>query len=434
MFKQKRLQIGIILWGIILFFVTNSTFGQENYHGNLKDIETGKNISSATIVFDDGKGVISDQQGNFKIEDAVFPMKLEISHLGYHPKSIIIKSIYESGIVIPLEPLSININQVEIVGERIQRLFPKTYFYLIDYAFVDDKILIIGYDQSRLNHGKLFLTNLSQDTLSSLTIEKPKKLYHDGFGNIHLFAGDSVYQLFIEGDEVLFLYPTKAIDFPEDLLKLQFQISNHFFFKELGGEGGQANIYYAIDTVNKNKIPLRTVFQTDLFKSEQEARGYRQWAPIWILKMDTLLSVVLGARRSMEKYVYDINVIHKPINSRIFKVGNRAVIVDLANKKTIQFDQNLEEVSSVKNKFPQHHKVQKLIIQDQITGKLYWVNYVGTKVSLLELDINTGKVKTTLETPNLPFIENIQIRDGVIWFLYQPRLGETVRSLYRMNK
>lgn len=426
-------QVGLLLCGFIFIFFVDSAFGQDNYQGTLKDIETGEGISGATIVYADGKGVISDQQGNFKIEDPLFPMRLEVSHLGYQSKVIIIRSIFETGMIIPLEVTNVNIDQIEIVGERIQRLFKGGYFYIIDYAFVGDNILLIGYDQSRLNHGKLLLTNLSQDTLYSMSVKKPKNLFKDGFGNIHLFTGDSVYQLFIKGNEVQLLYPTKTSNFPIDLLKFQCQIGEYFFFKELVGEG-QVNKYYAIDTVKNNIIPLRTVYMVDLFNSEDQASRYRQWVPRWENKMDTSLAVVIAARREMESYVYDINVTHKPINSRIFKVGSRAVIVDLANQRTIQFDQNLSEVSSVKNKLPQHHKIQKLIIQDPTTEKLYWVNYVGTKVSLMELDINTGMVKKTLNTPNFPFIENIQIRNGVIWFLYQPRLGETVRSLYRMKK
>ncbi len=425
-------KVSLLLCGFIFIFFVNSTFGQDNYQGTLKDNDTGKGISGATIAYADGKGVISDQKGNFRIEDPLFPIRLEISHLGYQSKVVIISSIYEMGMIIPLEPASVDINQIEILGERIKRLFPKTYFYMIDYAFVDDKILIIGFDQSRLNHGKLLLTNLSQDTLFSRPVGKPKNLFKDGFGNIHLFAGDSIYQLYVDGNEVHFLYPIKIQDLPDDLLKLQFHNDEYFFFKELAGEG-QVNKYYAIDTLSKSVVPLRTIYMIDLFKSEEQASRFSQWVPQWELKMDTAPAVVDYANKMMEAYVYDINVTHKPINSRIFNVEGNAVIVDLANQKTIKFDQNLEEVSTVKNKLPQHNKIQKLIIQDPASDKLYWVNYVGTKVTLMELDINTGKVKETLETPNFPFIENIQIQNGVIWFLYQPRLGEKVRSLYRMN-
>jgi len=72
------------------------------------------------------------------------------------------------------------------------------------------------------------------------------------------------------------------------------------------------------------------------------------------------------------------------------------------------------------------------VIQDSKTGKIYWIYYKGSKVLLGEIDLNSGQIVHNLETPSMPFIENVKIRNGTIWFTYQPRLGETVRSLFRM--
>lgn len=73
-----------------------------------------------------------------------------------------------------------------------------------------------------------------------------------------------------------------------------------------------------------------------------------------------------------------------------------------------------------------------MVIQDPITEKLYWIHYKGSRVLLGEIDPFNGEIVDVIETPSFPFIENIKIRNGIIWFTYQPRLGETVRSLYRM--
>ena len=82
---------------------------------------------------------------------------------------------------------------------------------------------------------------------------------------------------------------------------------------------------------------------------------------------------------------------------------------------------------------PLHNIRIKYFVQDEITKKIYWVYYKGDGVLLGEIDPATGKIVNQIETPKFPYIENIQIRNGVVWFLYQPRLGETVRSLYKMN-
>ncbi len=86
-----------------------------------------------------------------------------------------------------------------------------------------------------------------------------------------------------------------------------------------------------------------------------------------------------------------------------------------------------------KTKLPKHSNRQKIVIQDPITQRIYWLYYKGSKVLLGAVNMDSGEIDETLETPNLPFIENIKILNGVIWFTYQPRLGETVRSVYRLN-
>jgi hypothetical protein len=109
------------------------------------------------------------------------------------------------------------------------------------------------------------------------------------------------------------------------------------------------------------------------------------------------------------------------------------LLTDLTNSLIYWYDDNFGLIKTVKADLPKHPQRQKEVIQDPFTKKIYWVYYEGSRVLLGEIDPETGKIVNTLQTPSLPFIENIKIRNRVIWFTYQPRLGETVRSLYKMN-
>ena len=57
----------------------------ENIEGTVLDAETGKEISQANVVIvGTDFGAITDDDGKFKLESQFsFPMKLEISHIGY---------------------------------------------------------------------------------------------------------------------------------------------------------------------------------------------------------------------------------------------------------------------------------------------------------------------------------------------------------------
>jgi hypothetical protein len=422
--------------GILLLIITCTSYGQKEFQGNVKDIETGTGIINATITYGDGKGAISDLNGKFLIDDLTFPAKLEISHLNYQPQTVIVRSIYESGLTIQLQPKQLDIDQVEVLGERITRFFPRKYFYALDYAFLNDKMVIIGYDQSRLNYGKLLLTNLSQDTLSARPISKPKGLFKDAFGNIHLFARDSVYQILLQNNKLSLIYPTHESDFLE-VLKLQIADNHTFVFKDTYGDG-QLHLYSRIDTITKKVDTIQLVYDHQKYPDSRFAQRHRQarlpqLTIDYMGQMDTTAAGVRAANRLFQSTYFDNFIIHNPIISLVFEYGNDYIIFDIANTDIHSVSMDSLKARTVTMDFPIHSKRVKYFVQDEFTKKIYWVYYHGNKVLLGEVDPATGKIVNQLETPSFPYIENIKIRNGEIWFLYQPRLGETVRSLYRMK-
>ena len=416
--------------------INNLSFGQEYFKGSVKDQETGDGIISATIFYGQGKGVISDTDGKFVIENPVFPLIIEVSHLNYKAKSMIIRSMDESGLVIQLQSSQVEIDQVEILGERITRLFKNKYYYIVDYAFLNDNILMIGFDQNQLVRGQLLLTDQFQDTLSVKPIRKPKELIQDAFGNIHLYAGDSVYQVILINDTLDLIYPCHRDAFI-DVLKLQIAEEHSFIVKEIFGDG-QLHVYSRIDTLTKEKRILKEVFDYRLFSDSRRASSFKD-RKLQQLDLDyqgpmgELAAEVLSARSMFQATAYYNLITHQPITSQIFRCGNEYVILDIPNSEIDAFTVDSLKERNVNMDIPNHKIRSKSFIQDDFTQKIYWVYYQGSKALLGELDINTGKVVNQIETPSLPFIENIKIRNGEIWFLYQARLGETVRSLYHIN-
>jgi len=414
-----------LLFGVVVFLLACNSIAQVRFNGKIQDSENQLGIAHATIVFDGG-AVISNMKGEFSIEQPTYPMVLYLSHVSYHPQTLIINTKYESGIVISLIPKTVAIERIEVVGEKIKRFFKGQNYYILDYVLMDNNILTIGYEQKNMNRGKMVLSGINDDKNISIEIEKPKKLYKDGFGNIHVFAGDSVFQVYVHNSDIWLLYPTSVDDFSKELLKYKFPFSNYHIFREFLGEG-QVNNYYAIDTVSRETLPIKTVYSEELFSVSQAAERYRQWKPNWSKKVAADPG---GANAMFEVYVLDIFVTHKPIHSQIFKMGGELFLFDIANNRTYLFNANLKEFDIIPNHFPKHHKRNKQIIQDSKTEKFYWVYYKGNKALLGEIDPYSGKIVDEIETPSLPFIENISIHDGELWFLYQPRLGETSRSLF----
>ena len=156
-----------------------SVSAQSQFVGTIVNSGDESPIASVNIKYGD-TGVTSDQSGKFVIQNPDYPIIMEISHLGFYSKTVIIKSRLESGIIIRMSPKTTQINEIEIVGERIKRFFQNQYYYIVDYFLYDNSILTIGYKNSRLSQGQLTLIDMNQDTIASLPISKPKRIFQDG--------------------------------------------------------------------------------------------------------------------------------------------------------------------------------------------------------------------------------------------------------------
>ncbi len=431
--KQDEIMNKYLILSLVAIFYSINSYAQ--FNGKILDSSTSKPIANATILTENTGGATTRRNGTFEINLSDYPVILKISHLSYHPVEIIINSHLQSGMNIYLKAKTLKLDVVEVRGERIKRYYQDKLFYLIDYDFIEDDICLIGYENNNLSLGRVLLMNQAEDTLAYLPADHPKRVYRDVFDNLHLITKDSVYQLYYYQPEFYQLYPSHRDEVPIDLFQLKFVSGPKFLFKQTS-DGGQAHEYYYIDTISKTREDLKTVYNNDLYKSSTMAVRYTP--PIGKLpgraeSRDMTTGSMEDLRDIYEAMVYDISIIHRPIYSLVFPKDTGFIIVDLVNNQINHFSEEFEFTEAVQTNFPEHKQIQKLVIQDPITLKLYWIHYKGSKVLLSEFDLYTGEITSILETPSFPFIENIKIRNGIIWFTYQPRLGETVRSLYRMN-
>lgn len=418
---------------IILFLVSaNKPYCQISLNGTISDSETGRSIADATIKITDSHSTISNKLGKFSLLVDDFPAFLEVSHVSYQPRQVVVRSNIESDFVIHLSPKINQIDEVVVAGEKLKRFFETEYFYVIDYAFIEDRVVLIGFNKSQFWSGEVRLMTNDGRLLESKPITRPKKLLQDAFGNYHLFAGDSVYQLYVNQVESHLLYPTHKEEFSKDLLMLQFADDQKFLFKEIK-DRGLYNEYFVLDTIAKERKRVAKIYDLKLYDTNMNPAIYSRLTKDIADKMRATEENIDVVRGVFEDYAYDALIVHRPITSQAFKWQHTYLIFDMVNRQILHYDNSFNQTRVVKSKLPKHKKRRKVVVQDPFTEKLYWVYYHGSRVMIGEINPLTGKVLEPIETPPLPFIENIKINNGTIWFTYQPRLGEQVRSLYRLN-
>ncbi|WP_417362724.1 carboxypeptidase-like regulatory domain-containing protein [Galbibacter sp.] len=103
--------------GIVLPQIQD-TIQFEEYHGLVVDAETNGELVFATITVDNTNiSSVTNTEGEFtiKIPDSLINKDIAVSFLGYQKKIIPIRSLKSRNNIISLEPISINLKQIDLV-------------------------------------------------------------------------------------------------------------------------------------------------------------------------------------------------------------------------------------------------------------------------------------------------------------------------------
>lgn len=409
--------------------ISFSGISQNVFRARIIDSENENPVPNASIVYG-SMGLTSDSSGYFEISSSEYPLILEISHVSYHSQNAVIQSHLESGKIIRLIPITFTIDEVEITGRKLTRYFEKEYFYMTDYLLLDDYILTIGYEKSQLSKGQIKMINKNQGIIACQAISNPKKLFQDAFGQVYLFASDSVFHVFFDGEKFNLLFPQLAGNFSPDLMKLQIVQSHLYVFKEiLAGE--RVHEYFRYNAYNREEKTMALIYDEDKYKSKDNTERFSITTPDALKNIS--YTIKFEGLAAFEAFAFETFITNKPMTSSIFPYKDGAALFDLTNNYIWILDSDLYPVSKIKTDFSKYLHYDKQVIADQLTGQFFWVYYNGSRALLGEIDVETGTITNLIETPKFPLIENIQIRNGDVWFLYQPRIGEKTRSLFRMR-
>ena len=301
---------------IIALLTLSVSVTAQSFRARIIDSETGKPVLSASIQYNE-TGNISDSSGIFTIDNPKYPIIISISHINYHPRDLVVQSPQESGMDIEIIPKTIAIDVIEIVGERVKRFFEKQYFYISDYLILDKNILLIGYEKGRMSKGVIAMTNYSENAFVTSYIDNPKSLFRDVFGQVFLFANDSVYQVFFDGDNFNLLFPQLAGNFPQEMFKIQCMLDEDNCVMKEAYENRQLHKYRKFNFVTQKFTDIANIYDKSTFKSVAGAANHRPATGAWDL--DAWINEL-----------YQNRYIYKPVISESFAFQDGLIIFDLS--------------------------------------------------------------------------------------------------------
>ncbi len=101
---------------VLISFYSLHFYGQGSVEGVVTDAITGESLIGVNIVYESGKGVISDISGNYHIDLENDSYTLTISYVGYitQTKSV---SINNNNLILNIELKTVTLGEVEVVGD-----------------------------------------------------------------------------------------------------------------------------------------------------------------------------------------------------------------------------------------------------------------------------------------------------------------------------
>ncbi|MEZ5197211.1 MAG: hypothetical protein R2764_12655 [Bacteroidales bacterium] len=412
---------------------------------NVNILIKGKNI-----------GTTSDELGKFSIKSDKLPTLLEISHIGFEAKTIILEFAPLDEIEIFLKPKIATLKGVLITTEKIDTVYHDRDYSVKDYKLVEEGILILIF-RNTLNKSELVLTDYDGNKINTLQTlpGKPVMLYKDCLGNIHFFTKTKSFQIYIESGDII-LYPGVDLDWFVNTMKYcRFLIGSKMYYQQSEYLDLVVNYYY----VDTNSIS-RKIFHT---VKDQDKIDFLYYNPENFSLLLGRPGPDLGELKGLatDKAILDqirFIEIEKRFNSMAYLspafapmhvIGDSVCVFNFPDSKLEFFNDKDSLFSETNISFHKQYnngqagnviesvwrinKWQPEIYIDRKKRKAYslFLNNSGTK-ELKEINLETGETEFKIKIP-FPYVSTINVHNGYAYFIYKGWGESQNKKLFRQR-
>ena len=424
-----------LFFGIFLL-ACQGVIGQQVIKGVIIDEHTKEPVVNAHIYEDaGGNAVISDSQGNFQIEVPGLPAFLSFSHLSYHPKAMMVQFISDESLRVELTSKDFKINEVVVIAERVQRFLKKEEFYVREMEFGDGFLWVIGYPDKNILKPEIRVLSLGGTTLGKIKMDKSGELFKDSFGEVHVVYGDTINQLFWDGESINQLNPFVRDGSEEYLFNLQASFDSLAIIRRSVGSG-LLKEFVAFNFVDSSQIVIHQSFDHDLFASSRRAQGY---------KFGTIPTIIFpafgGSSRSalsfdptdaFTRHAQDRLLTYTPINCKLFSSRSELIIFEDKGPFLWKYGFDLQAHDMLAIQVPDRSTKVDLL-QDPVSTDLYLLFEIKGLEYISKVDPNNGALINTVQLDGFTFVDNIRVYGNRVYYLDQSKSGTQKMNLFSME-
>lgn len=363
---------------------------------------------------------------------------------GYRPDTLYVNQLPD---IVFMRPLSVVLKEAVISSSKVQRVFKDVRQYVTDYDFAGADNLVVathGYKSPRL----LLLTQDGTPLSEMNLYARATALFCNCTGQRYIHIEHKLYP--VSTDDNVMTPGTPYEDLALYAMRqCQLDLQGNRFYRMIDYEkfhviysvlpAGDSILHPFFDLMNPNaaynswregKImySLQAMANDAATKQTPVTTTPGAGMPPTTLSTGSVglanLSYALtmfndASRTSYQRQMFDNINLHKLV-APIFTTDSLAVIFDLYSGMIRFFDRNGIPQQAIPLLAATGNNAQVNILKDGTTNRFYMHRYGNlNQQTVQELDIHTGNVTGAPVMLEKPLAENVKIRNGLIYYLWQ---------------
>lgn len=425
--------------------------------------DSGEPLAGATVYADGQGSVAADADGRFVLRCPGPPAGVTARYTGYFSQRVRLSETDFQGrraeAVFSLTPQNPVLGEVTVSSKPIETVVTTDFSRdLFDFGFAGDRLLLLLRDKKRYI---LRLQTENGELLSEIELPgEPQVLHRSCLGDFHVVSAQQAWEISLAQDrlDTLPAYPTE--NFKRFIEPCALQAGGYYFFlqrKKLNQHlrylsfrenegvrvlcdiGDAERMAYAGSAVNDFLANAPMIFRTPAH------RFSRMGNPLELMEPETF-ETDFNSIESLLPYAchecYDqlhrlaeLETIRRDsAYAPMFRFDDTVALFDHVNGRLIRFQPDSPAREIVRIDYFRENGWAKLLLKDEVSGRLYARFDKKSGLLLKEIDPKTGQIIGLFDLSLAPYLsEKWKIRNGILYFLGQPDVNVPNMMLYKMN-
>jgi len=437
---QMNLRI-VIGYFIIAFFVSSplSLYSQTKSHimtGYVIDSLSQNPIPNVHIIsVENNIGLITNNEGFFKMIVPSHPIILEFTFLTYQSKQIQFSAISDTSIIIKLQEKTYELHEVDVNSDKNTYNARINKYSVLDYSFIGDSLLVLQKRRSIGGMPSLVLLNRNYDTILFKN-DIPKgayRLFKDCINYHHIITDDSAYQIAIDQKNISLFAPFEIHWFNQVFENCLFRKEGNIFFELPIYQGYGHEIIFINEKDKTKELFLRYVDAESLTSLVEDISDissmYYLHSVVNASTNDSATVAHINKYNADSRYIKDVG--DPPIMNTICLLNDTIYYFNYYESKIQSFSAlNAPPIETdIDFKHTKGWKAKLLI--DHLGDKIYLISKSKAYYQVYLVDTNLGKLKF-LTKISIFKGDNLKVNNGFLYYLTSP--SSSVSQVKRLSR